>query len=197
MTNSVINKLRLNLSVGAAKTVTSLVRLFRLGAASVLPGEIARRLQPEILPLLLEQVRRGVILIVGTNGKTTTSLLLRTILENQDWRVAHNTTGANLINGLVTALLENTNLIGQLDADYAILEVDENVLPLLLQDCQPQFILGLNLFRDQLDRYGEVDTISQRWQQAITPLPTETLVVLNADDPTLCHLGQQLPQKVR
>jgi UDP-N-acetylmuramyl tripeptide synthase len=170
--------------------------LLRLGAASVLPGEIARRLQPKVLPLLFGQVRRGVILVVGTNGKTTTSLLLCTILERQGWRVAHNATGANLINGLVTTLLENTNLLGQLDADYAILEVDENVLPLVLRDCQPQFILGLNLFRDQLDRYGEVDTISRRWQNAIAPLPAETVVVLNADDPTLSHLGQQLPQKV-
>jgi UDP-N-acetylmuramyl tripeptide synthase len=173
-----------------------MVRLLRLGAASVLPGEIARRLQPKVLPLLFEQVRRGVILIVGTNGKTTTSLLLSTILQRQGWRVTHNATGANLINGLVTALLENTNLIGQLDADYAILEVDENILPLVLRSCQPQFILGLNLFRDQLDRYGEVDTISQRWKSAIAPLPPETVVILNADDPTLSHLGQQLPQKV-
>jgi UDP-N-acetylmuramyl tripeptide synthase len=188
--------LRLGVSVGAAKTVTSLVRLLRLGAASVLPGDMARRLQPKVLPLLFGQVRRGVILIVGTNGKTTTSLLLRTILERQGWRVAHNATGANLINGLVTALLDNTSLIGQLDADYAILEVDENVLPLVLRSCQPQFILGLNLFRDQLDRYGEVDTISQRWQKAIAPLPTDTVVILNADDPTLSRLGQQLPQKV-
>jgi UDP-N-acetylmuramyl tripeptide synthase len=188
--------LRLGVSVGAAKTVTFLVRLLRLGAASVLPGEMARRLQPKVLPLLFGQVRRGVILIVGTNGKTTTSLLLRTILERQGWRVAHNATGANLINGLVTALLDNTSLIGQLDADYAILEVDENVLPLVLRSCQPQFILGLNLFRDQLDRYGEVDTISQRWQKAIAPLPTDTVVILNADDPTLSRLGQQLPQKV-
>ncbi len=196
MSISISDRLRLGVSVGASKTVTSLVRLLRLGAASVLPGEIARRLQPKVLPLLFGQVRRGVILIVGTNGKTTTSLLLCTILERQGWRVAHNATGANLINGLVTALLENTNLIGQLDADYAILEVDENVLPLVLRSCQPQFILGLNLFRDQLDRYGEVDTISQRWQKAISPLPPETRVILNADDPTLSHLGQQLPQKV-
>jgi UDP-N-acetylmuramyl tripeptide synthase len=101
-----------------------------------------------------------------------------------------------LINGLVTTLLGSTNLMGQLDADYAILEVDENVLPLVLRSCQPQFILGLNLFRDQLDRYGEVDTISRRWQEAIAPLPPETRVILNADDPTLSHLGQQLPQKV-
>jgi UDP-N-acetylmuramyl tripeptide synthase len=127
----------------------------------VLPGEIARRLQPQVLPLLFGQVRRGIILIVGTNGKTTTALLVRTILERQGWRVAHNASGANLINGLVTTLLENTNLTGQLDADYAILEVDENILPIVLRDCQPQFILGLNLFRDQLDRYGEVDTISR------------------------------------
>lgn len=196
MSISPSQRLRLGTAVGAAKTVTALVRSLRLGAASVLPGEIARRLQPQILPLLFKQVKRGVILIVGTNGKTTTSLLLRTILERQGWRVTHNATGANLINGLVTALVENTNLIGQLEADYAILEVDENVLPLVLRDCQPQFILGLNLFRDQLDRYGEVDAISQRWQKAISPLSPETTVILNADDPTLCHLGQQLPQKV-
>ena len=196
MSISVVDRLRLGVSVGVSKTVTSVVRSLRLGAASVLPGEIARRLQPKTLPLLFKQVRRGVILVVGTNGKTTTSLLLSTILEAQGWRVAHNATGANLINGLVTTLLENTNLLGQLDADYAILEVDENILPLILRDCQPQFILGLNLFRDQLDRYGEVDTISRRWQEAIAPLPPDTKVILNADDPTLSHLGQQLSQKV-
>ena len=196
MSRSVIERVRLGVSVGVSKTVTFLVRSLRLGAASVLPGEIAGRLHPKVLPLLFRQVRKGVILVVGTNGKTTTSLLLRTILERQGWRVAHNASGANLINGLVTTLLGNTNLMGQLDADYAILEVDENVLPLVLRSCQPQFILGLNLFRDQLDRYGEVDTISRRWQEAIAPLPPETRVILNADDPTLSSLGQQLPQKV-
>jgi UDP-N-acetylmuramyl tripeptide synthase len=194
---NLIDRIRLALAVGVAKTVTAVVRGLGLGAASVLPGEIARRLHPRLLSLLCEQVRQGIILVVGTNGKTTTSLLLRTILENQGWRVAHNVTGANLINGLITALLQNTNLIGQLKVDFAILEVDENVLPLVLKECQPRFILGLNLFRDQLDRYGEVDSISQRWQKAIAPLPQDTIVILNADDPTLSHLGQQLRQQVR
>lgn len=193
---SFIDRLRVGLSVGTSKMVTFLVRLLRLGAGSVLPGEIATRLQPEVLPLLCGQVRQGIILIVGTNGKTTTSLLLRTLLERQGWSVAHNASGANLMNGLVTTLLQNTNLSGQLDADYAILEVDENVLPLVLHSCQPQFIIGLNLFRDQLDRYGEVDTITRKWKKAIIPLPPETYVILNGDDPTLCYLGQQLPQKV-
>ena len=192
-----IDRLRLALAVGMAKTITALVRGLRLGAASVLPGEIARRIHPRLLSLLCQQVRQGVILIVGTNGKTTTSLLLRTILENQGYKITHNVTGANLINGLITALLADTNLIGQLKTDYAILEVDENVLPLVLKECQPRLILGLNLFRDQLDRYGEVDLISQRWQKAIAPLPEDTVIILNADDPTLSHLGQKLPQKVQ
>ena len=190
------DRVRLGLAVGVAKTVTAIVKSLRLGAASVLPGEISRRLHPRLLPLLFTQVSKGVILIVGTNGKTTTSLLLRTILEDQGYQVTHNASGANLINGLITALLANTNLTGKLTADYAILEVDENILPLVLKDCQPQYIVGLNLFRDQLDRYGEVDTISQRWQNAIHPLPKDTVIVLNADDPTLSYLGQQLGQKV-
>ncbi|MGK7944027.1 MAG: MurT ligase domain-containing protein [Microcystaceae cyanobacterium] len=192
-----IDTARLALAVLTAKTVTTSVRFLRLGAASVLPGEIARRFHPHLLTLLSEQIKQGVILVVGTNGKTTTSLLLRSILENQGYKVVHNETGANLINGLITALLVKANLFGRLDQDYAILEVDENILPLLLKECEPRIILALNLFRDQLDRYGEVDTISQRWQNAIKPLSNNTTVVVNADDPTLCYLGQKVSQPVR
>ena len=191
-----LDRVRLGLAVGVAKTVTGVVRSLRLGAASVLPGEISRRLHPRLLPLLFEQVSQGVILVVGTNGKTTTSLLLKQILSDRGFQVVHNSSGANLINGLITALLNSTDITGRLSADYAILEVDENILPLMLQDCQPKYILALNLFRDQLDRYGEVDTIAQRWGKAISPLPEETTIVLNADDPTLSSLGQQLKQKV-
>lgn len=193
---SLTNRIRLSLSVTVAKTVTSIVRGLKLGAASVLPGAIASRIYPSLLPVLFKQVSQGVILVVGTNGKTTTSSLLKAILEKSGTKVIHNETGANLLNGLVTALLENTNIWGQIVADYAILEVDENVLPLVLADCQPLLILGLNLFRDQLDRYGEIDIISQRWLEAITPLSKETRVVLNCDDPSLSYLGQQLTQKV-
>ncbi|BAY73940.1 hypothetical protein NIES25_03480 [Nostoc linckia NIES-25] len=191
-----IDRVRLGFAVSVAKNVTFLVRSLRLGAASVLPGSIARRIEPRLLQLLSQQVKKGVILIAGTNGKTTTSLLLKTILENKGYRIAHNSTGANLENGLMTALLESTNLVGTLDVDYAILEVDENIVPKVLTPLQPQIILCLNLFRDQLDRYGEVDTISKRWTKVISTLPPETVVIPNADDPTLSHLGQQLPQKV-
>ena len=191
-----IDRLRLGFAVLTAKTVTFLVRTARLGAASVLPGEIASRLQPHLLQQLSRQVKRGVILIAGTNGKTTTSLLLSRMLERQNWRVAHNATGANLENGLISALLSSTNIIGELAVDYAILEVDENIVPRVLTPLQPRIILCLNLFRDQLDRYGEVDTISKRWTKVISTLPAETVVIPNADDPTLSNLGQQLPQRV-
>ena len=134
--------------------------------------------------------------MVGTNGKTTTSLLLKDILVNNGYEVIHNSTGANLINGLITCLVTNSNLWGVLSADYGILEVDENILPLALKQCQPTHILALNLFRDQLDRYGEVDTISYRWQSAIEPLSQDTYIIANGDDPTLCNFGQNLSQKV-
>lgn len=190
------DKLRLGLAVSVAKSVTFMVRSLRLGAASVLPGSIARRIEPQLLTLLSQQVKSGIILIAGTNGKTTTSLLLRTILERKGYRVAHNATGANLENGLVTALMESANSLGGLNVDYAILEVDENIVPKVLAPIQPKIILCLNLFRDQLDRYGEVDSISKRWTKAISTLPPDTVVIPNADDPTLCYLGQQLKQKV-
>ncbi|MEH2287889.1 Mur ligase family protein [Nostoc sp.] len=191
-----IDRLRLGFAVSVAKSVTFIVRSLRLGAASVLPGSIARRIQPRLLQLLSQQVKNGVILIAGTNGKTTTALLLCTILERKGFRIAHNSTGANLENGLMTALLESTNLVGTLNVDYAILEVDENIVPRVLTPLQPRIILCLNLFRDQLDRYGEVDTISKRWTKVISTLPAETVVIPNADDPTLSNLGQQLPQRV-
>jgi lipid II isoglutaminyl synthase (glutamine-hydrolysing) len=190
-----IDRLRLAVAVSVAKSVTLVVRSLRLGAASVLPGSIARRIEPQLLQLLSQQVKNGVILIAGTNGKTTTSLFLCEILQRKGYRVAHNSTGANLENGLMTALMENSNLLGTLDVDYAILEVDENIVPLVLAPIQPKLILCLNLFRDQLDRYGEVDTISKRWTHAIATLSPETLVVTNADDPTICYLGQQLSQQ--
>ncbi|MGV0104035.1 Lipid II isoglutaminyl synthase (glutamine-hydrolyzing) subunit MurT [Nostoc sp. DSM 114160] len=191
-----IDRLRLGFAVSVAKSVTFIVRSLRLGAASVLPGSIARRIEPRLLQLLSQQVKNGVILIAGTNGKTTTALLLCTILERKGFRVTHNSTGANLENGLMTALLESTNLLGTLNTDYAILEVDENIVPKVLAPLQPRIILCLNLFRDQLDRYGEVDTISKRWTKVISTLPPETVVIPNADDPTLSNLGQQLPQRV-
>ncbi len=191
-----LNGWRIRLAILLAHLVSGVVRRLHLGAGSVLPGEVAGRVQPDLLPWLCAQLTRGVIVIAGTNGKTTTAYLVRTILERGGWNVVHNMTGANLENGLLATLLERTDWQGQLEADYAIFEVDENILPRLVRQVSPRIVVCLNLFRDQLDRYGEVDTISQRWTRALAALPQETTVVLNADDPRLCYLGQQLTQRV-
>jgi lipid II isoglutaminyl synthase (glutamine-hydrolysing) len=191
---SPIDRVRLGAAVFSAKAITAVIRTLKLGAASVLPGTIAKNLHPRILSLLSQQIKHGVIVVAGTNGKTTTSLLLRAMLEKDGWTVVHNEAGANLVNGLITTLLDRTSLTGTLKADFGILEVDENVIPLVLPQLQPKYIMTLNLFRDQLDRYGEVDTIVYKWAKAIAALPAGTTLISNGDDPALTHLGQQLTE---
>jgi lipid II isoglutaminyl synthase (glutamine-hydrolysing) len=185
------DRVRLGIAVFAAKTITAAIRVSKLGAASVLPGTIGKRLHPQILTLLTQQIKYGSIIIAGTNGKTTTALLLRDILERDGRSVVHNEAGANLVNGLITTLLERTSLTGRLKADFGILEVDENVIPIVLPQIKPKYIITLNLFRDQLDRYGEIDNITRKWGEAIAKLPSDTTLIVNGDDPALAYLGQQ------
>jgi lipid II isoglutaminyl synthase (glutamine-hydrolysing) len=189
---NLIDRVRLSVAACAAKTITLIVRSLKLGAASVMPGTIAQRLHPQILALLSQQIKYGTIVVAGTNGKTTTSLLLRNMLERDGWKVVHNEAGANLVNGLITTLLDRASLTGQLKADYGILEVDENIIPIVLPQLKPKYILTLNLFRDQLDRYGEVDAISYKWAKVIANLSADTTLVVNGDDPSLAYLGQQM-----
>ena len=89
-------------------------------------------------------------------------------------------------------MLDRTSLTGQLKADFGILEIDENVIPLVLPQLQPKYIMALNLFRDQLDRYGEVDTITYKWGKIIAGLPSSTTLIINGDDPALTYLGHQM-----
>lgn len=185
------DRVRLGIAVFAAKTITAAIRVSKLGAASVLPGTIGKRLHPQILTLLTQQIKYGSIIIAGTNGKTTTALLLRDILKRDGRSVVHNEAGANLVNGLITTLLERTSLTGRLKADFGILEVDENVIPIVLPQIKPKYIITLNLFRDQLDRYGEIDNITRKWGEAIAKLPSDTTLIVNGDDPALAYLGQQ------
>src|SRR6185503_2431937 len=124
-------------------------------------------------------------LVVGTNGKTTTTKILSTILQASNYNIFENTSGANLLNGIASSLLLHTNTQGKLTADYAIFEVDENNLPLVLKELTPTAIIALDLFRDQLDRYGELDSIAKSWAKAFTHLPSSTHLILNADDPLI------------
>jgi UDP-N-acetylmuramyl tripeptide synthase len=169
------------------------------------PGEILLKVYPQSLEYFFRKIRKGIVLVAGTNGKTTTSLLICTILKQDSSGVSivHNATGANLVNGLVSSCIQSSSWTGSFNFDYGVFEVDENALPMVLkntefriQNSERQTILVLlNLFRDQLDRYGEVDLIADKWKKSIKEIQSNTLIVANADDPQIAHLAKESGKK--
>ena len=178
------------------KFVSFLSRIANRGHGSTWPGHIALSLNKNFIKdLLKENKQLQTIIVVGTNGKTTTSKLIQAILEEDKKRVFQNASGANLLNGIASTLLLKSDISGKLPYDFAIFEIDENTLPLVLKELTPHYIVALNLFRDQLDRYGEVNTIAIKWQTAMQHLPNTTTLILNADDPQIAYLGKDTKAK--
>ena len=176
-------------SVWAGKAVSALSRLSGRGAGATFPGDVARALDPGVLRKLSRDLRAGAVLITGTNGKTTTARLVSALLEGLPARVVANRTGANLIWGLTTAALRGAGWNGRLKADWAVFEVDEATLPRAIDEVRPRAVLVMNLFRDQLDRYGELETTARTIAQALETLPPGARAVLNADDPRVGEIG--------
>lgn len=181
--------MRYTLAVFLGRVVWYISRIFHKGAGGTWPGEIALRVYPAILTKLSQKLIKGVILVAGTNGKTTTSLMIKGILEANGETVVHNASGANLINGVVSSLLVSSK------KDWGLFEIDENVLPIICKSIDPNIIVLLNLFRDQLDRYGEIDTIATKWKKSLATLPPETTVIANADDPLVTVITESLQVK--
>jgi lipid II isoglutaminyl synthase (glutamine-hydrolysing) len=172
------------------KSIVFFSKIFNLGNGSTWPGHIALSLNPNFIKQILNKNKLKIILIAGTNGKTTTGKLIQTILEENHVKVFQNTAGANLVNGIASTLISNSNLEGKIDKDFAVFEIDENTLPNILREINnPSYILILNLFRDQLDRYGEVNTIANKWNEALKKLDKKTTLILNADDPQVAYLA--------
>lgn len=178
------------------KFINSAIKEFRLGSGSTWPGHFALKINKNFIKDITKKSGLKVVLIAGTNGKTTTAKLLRHILELNGIRVFQNDEGANLENGLATSLLKNSSVFGKFSYDVAIFEVDENNLPKALLQLTPDAIIFLNLFRDQLDRYGEINSIASKWQDALKKLPKKTTVVLNADDPEIRYLVKNVAGKI-
>jgi UDP-N-acetylmuramyl tripeptide synthase len=189
--------LRLAAAIAAGKTAGLASRVLRAGGGTTLPGVVARRIAPNILRYLSAALPGGVVVVGGTNGKTTTTRMIASILAADGRRVLHNRAGANLVSGLTATALGGSTVAGRVLADMGLFETDEAALPGALEETQPQLVLLHNLFRDQLDRYGEVDTIASAWRAALERLPPSTSVLLNADDPAIAALGDGLPLNVR
>jgi UDP-N-acetylmuramyl tripeptide synthase len=192
-----MNKLQNLLAIQLGKAASLLSRQLRLGGGTTFAGTFARRIAPAVLREITAALPQGVILLSGTNGKTTTTRMIAGILTASGLRVLHNRAGANLVSGLTTTALLDTTWQGQPRAAIGLFETDEAAFPEALAETQPRLVVIHNLFRDQLDRYGEVDTVAQAWREALQTLPASSTVLLNADDPAVAYLGTNLTARVQ
>lgn len=180
------------LSTLIGKTVKQAARL--RGGGSALPGLVIEKIDPGFIARTLAQVPRGVVVISGTNGKTTTTKIVVELLEAAGLKVFTNRTGSNFSRGVAAALLGEVDMRGRLDADIAVLELDEAWAVKFVQLVPPRYSLLLNVMRDQLDRFGEIDTAAG-FLAKIAQATTDT-VVLNRDDPRIYRLHQQTAASV-
>jgi UDP-N-acetylmuramyl tripeptide synthase len=174
-----------------ARAVGRVSRL-RGGGASSAPGKVLMRLDPGAIGELSSRLPRGSVLVSATNGKTTTSALLAGILERAGLSLVNNQSGANMAGGIASTLLAAARPRGSIAGELGLFEVDELWLDSLAAELHPRAILLGNLFRDQLDRYGELETIADRWAAAVRTGPArDCALVLNADDPAIADLGRE------
>ncbi len=175
------------IAVWAGKLLTVAGKLIgRKSSAS--PGEYALRIYPDLVKGLNKHIKKGIIVTCGTNGKTTTNNLLCSALEAKGYKVLCNRLGANMLNGIATTMIHEMNIFGNFSADYACLEIDEAYTPIVFDAVKPDIMIITNLFRDQLDRYGEIDITSDILKRAIQKVPNLKLI-LNGDDPLSVQFG--------
>jgi UDP-N-acetylmuramyl tripeptide synthase len=175
---------RLALESMAARAVGRLSRATGRGGGTTLPGKLLWKLDPGAIDALAARLPAGVALVSGTNGKTTTTAMTARILGRRR-HLAWNNSGANLASGIASTLLASP------DAELGVLEVDEFALPEVIRRVRPRAVLLGNLFRDQLDRYGELEHIAERWRAAVATLDEEAALVVVADDPLVASLADR------
>jgi UDP-N-acetylmuramyl tripeptide synthase len=181
--------LAMSAKIAAARAVGGLARRAGRGGTS-LPGKVLIRLEPHAISELSSRLPRGAVVVSATNGKTTTAAMVASVLGRAGVSLVHNRAGANMSGGVASALLGAVHNRREIDGELGLFEIDEFWLDRLLPQLRPRAVLLANLFRDQLDRYGELDTIADRWAAAVSALAPGSGLVLNADDPLIADLGR-------
>ncbi|MCZ7577119.1 MAG: Mur ligase family protein [Dehalococcoidia bacterium] len=169
-----MNRVRLGAAVGAGKGAGLATRLLRRGGGTALPGLVAERVHPQLVRDLGRSLGGGRVLITGTNGKTTTSRIVAEVLAGAGRPFIHNREGSNLMRGIASTLLARASLSGRIAGAatmVGLFETDEATLPPAARALAPTALAFTNLFRDQLDRYGEVDTVAALWRRALEVAP--------------------------
>ncbi len=179
----------LALEIAVARGVAALSRRVGAGGGTTIPGKLLVQLDRGAIDRLAARLASGTAVVSATNGKTTTTAMAAEILRSRQ-RLAHNAAGANLVSGVASALLAASG------AELGLFEVDEAALPELVERLRPRAVCLGNLFRDQLDRYGELELVAGRWRDAAATLPQGTQLVYNADDPQLAAVSETHPTSV-
>jgi lipid II isoglutaminyl synthase (glutamine-hydrolysing) len=180
----------LTLEVALARAAAAISRLAGTGGGTTLPGKLLWKLDPGAVDRLAGRLPQGSALVSATNGKTTTAAMVARILA-PSVRLAHNRAGANLVSGVASALMAARR------AELGLFEVDEAALPEVARRLRPRALALGNLFRDQLDRYGELELLAQRWRTTAAELPEQAVLVANADDPQLAYLAAERAARSR
>lgn len=188
-------QLKVAAAVLGGKLLITLTRLLGRGGTT-LPGRAAIRIKPDIAAILARQLNKGTLVVTGTNGKTTTSALITGILKAKGSRCIHNQSGSNMAWGVVSALIGSASWRGTISADWALMEADEGAFPQIVRETKPAGIIATNIFRDQLDRYGEIDWIQAAIARGFHEQPPDGFQVVNADDPSLISLVESSGRKV-
>src|SRR6266581_4185349 len=189
-TPSGIGKARLALAISAGKLAGASGRFFRIGGGTSLPGMIARRIDPNILKEVVGASKAKKIVITGSNGKTTTARMTATIADFSGKRISHNRTGSNMLQGVTAVAVNFADVFGRLDSDVLLFEVDEGTIPLAVPEIAPDVVVITNIFRDQLDRYGELYSVARALDRMLEQLPETASVLLNGNDPQVANFGQ-------
>lgn len=188
--------LQRSLAILTSKALTRTIRLAGRGGGTAFPGVVATRIDSRLLDKMAGQFSSGTVIVAGTNGKTTTSRMLAGTFERQGLSVLHNRAGSNLVRGISAAFAEKMPVLGDGHLDIGVIESDENAFPDVVRRVRPRMVILLNLFRDQLDRYGELEAIAELWRPAVAALDPTTILVVNADDPNLAALADESPARV-
>jgi UDP-N-acetylmuramyl tripeptide synthase len=179
---------RFTLAVAAGKAAGAASRAFGRGGGTSFPGAVARRIDPHVLRKVAAVSNTSTVVVTGSNGKTTTCRMLAALAQAGGLTVTQNRSGSNLLQGVISAAVRGADLLGRMDAELLLLEVDEATVRRVVPEMQPDIFVVTNIFRDQLDRFGELYSMARMLQAVVNTLPASATVILNADDPLVASL---------
>jgi lipid II isoglutaminyl synthase (glutamine-hydrolysing) len=182
---------RLTLALAAGKAAGTASKVLRTGGGTSFPGRVARQIDPRVLQKVAAASDARTVVVTGSNGKTTTCRMLAALAQGAGLKLTQNRAGSNLLQGVIAAAVRAADLRGRMDAQLLLLEVDEATVAPVAPQVQPDTFLVTNIFRDQLDRFGELYSMARGLADVIEALPASATVVLNGDDPLVASLGPE------